>query len=85
MPFPYIHEAVKEKERKNLKGLFGFSFFHHSSLLTQFSSLILITHHLKYPNFLYPTRLAHVFSFSSLKFFYDLWDSLLEHHVSEYS
>ena len=53
---------------KKLKSQGAVWFFenNHSSLLTQFSSLI--THHLKYPNFLYPTRLAHVFIFSSLKF-----------------
>ena len=50
-------------------GLLGFFFFfHHSSLLTQFSSPI--THHLKYPNFLYPPVWHTSLSFSSLKFFY---------------
>ena len=37
----------------------------------------LITHHLKYPNFLNPTHLAHIFSFSSLTLFYFLWDPYL--------
>ena len=52
-------------------------FFYHSSLLTQFSSLV--THHslLKIPQFSIPTCLAHVFNFSSLNFFYFLWDSYL--------
>ena len=45
------------------KGLFVF-FFHHLSLLTQFLSLI--THHLKYPNFLYPTCLAFSASHHSI-------------------
>ena len=40
----------------NNKGLFVFLFFHHPSLLTQF--LLLITHHLKYLNFLISTHLA---------------------------
>ena len=68
------------------KGLFGFLFFitHHSSLNFCYSSLIthhssLTTHHPKYPNFPNPTRLAHNFSFSSLKIFYCLWDPLPEH------
>ena len=58
----------------SILALFGFSFFitHHSSLNFRHSSFI--THHLKYPNFPNPTRLAHVFSFLSLNFFYFLWD-----------
>ena len=43
--------------------LFGF-FFHHLSPLTQFLSLI--THHLKYPNFLYLTCLAFLASLHSI-------------------
>ena len=43
------------------KGLFGFlkTITHHSLFITQFSSLI--THHLKYLNFLYPS-VWHIFS-----------------------
>ena len=44
------------KSRQIFKALFGFFFFYHSLLLTQFSSLI--THHLKYPNSLYEVCLA---------------------------
>ena len=61
-----------------IKGLFFFFFFfitYHSSL--NFRHLSLITHHLKYPNFLYLTRLAHIFSFSSLSFLYFLWELYL--------
>ena len=58
-----------------VKSLFGFFLFHHLSLITQFSSLI--NHHLKYLNFLHPTHLAHIFNFSSLNFFYFLWDPYL--------
>ena len=52
-------------------GLLGFFFFfitHHSSL--NFRHLSLITHHLKYHNFLYPPVSHTSLSFSSLKFFY---------------
>ena len=44
---------------QNIKGQFGFKKNHHSSFLTQFLSLII--YHLKYPNFLNPTCLAHCF------------------------
>ena len=49
-------------------------FFFFSSFITPQS--IFVTHHslLKIPQFPIPTRLAHVFSFSSLNFFYFLWD-----------
>ena len=43
-----------------------------SSLITQFSSLI--THHLKYPNFLIPTRLAIVFNSHHSIISTVLWD-----------
>ena len=63
---------------KNKLKIRGCLVFKKSPLLTQFSSLV--THHLKYPNFLNPTRLAHIFSFSSLKIFYCLWDPCLTPH-----
>ena len=59
-------------------GMFGFFFFffttHHLLLFTQFSSLVtyhlsLFTHHLKYPNFLYPP-VWHMFSISHPSIFY---------------
>ena len=52
-------------------GAVSFFFFfitHHSSL--NFRHLSLITHHLKYHNFLYPPVWHTSLSFSSLKFFY---------------
>ena len=52
--------------------MFGFFFFYHSSPLTQFLSLI--THHLKYPNFLIPTRLATVFNSHHSIISTVLWD-----------
>ena len=50
-------------------------FFHHSSLLTQFLSLIM--HHLKYPNSLHPTHLDTVFSFHHSNISTFLWDLYL--------
>ena len=47
-------------------------YFHHSSLLTQFSSLV--THYLKYPNFLIPTRLATIFNSHHSIISTILWD-----------
>ena len=49
----------------------------HSSLFTQFSSLV--THHssLKIPQFSIPPVWHIFFSFSLLKFFYSLWDPYL--------
>ena len=58
---------------------FFFFFITHHSLLN-FCHSLLFTHHLKYPNFPNPTRLAHVFSFSSLNFFYFLWDHTWARH-----
>ena len=60
------------------KGLFFFFFFNHPSLLTQFSSLV--THNLKYPNFLYPPvwhifLLSHHSNISTV-----LWDPCLTPH-----
>ena len=52
------------------KALFGF-FFNHSSLFTQFSSLI--THHSKYSNSLHQVCLAPSLNLSSLKIFNYLW------------
>ena len=49
-----------------------FFFFHYSSLLTQFLSLI--THHLKYPNSLHEVCLA-----PSLKYFYYFVGPILTH------
>ena len=59
---------------RKIKALFGF-FFHHSSLLTQFLSLIM--HHLKYPNSLHPTHLDTVFSFHHSNISTFLWDLYL--------
>ena len=55
-----------------------FFFFYHSSLLTQFSPLV--THNLKYPNFLYPPiwhifLLSHHSNISTV-----LWDPCLTPH-----
>ena len=61
------------------KGLFGLKKMvtHHSSL--SFHNLSLITHHssLNIPQFPDSTCLAHIFNFSSLNFFYFLWDPCL--------
>ena len=46
-------------------------FFYHSSLLSQFPSLI--THHLKYPITLHKVCLASSLNLSSLKIFNYLW------------
>ena len=51
-------------------GLFGKKKKCHSIFITHHSSL-------KIPQFPNSTRLAHIFNFSSLKFFYFLWDSYL--------
>ena len=50
-------------------------FFYHSSLLTPHS--IFITHHLKYPNFLYPPVWHTSLNLSSLNFFNFLWTPYL--------
>ena len=97
-----ISQKKKQKKKKKRKGKLEISinfkisnlgpvwifFFHHSLLLTQFSSLnfshsSLITHYslLKILQFSIPTRLAHVFNFSSLNFFYCLWDPLLDSYL----
>ena len=55
---------------------------YHSSLLTQFSSLI--TYHLKYPNFLNPTRLAHYFQFLITQIFLFFMGLILEHLVKAF-
>ena len=56
---------------------FFFFFFITDQFSLNFHYSSLNTHHIKYPNFLYPTCLAHVFSFSSLNFFYFLWNPYL--------
>ena len=67
----------------------GYLVFKKPSLLTLHSIFVthLLIHHLKYPNFLNPTGLAHIFSFSLLKILYFLWDPpdpLPEHHTRVY-
>ena len=57
---------------ESLGAVWFFFFITPYSLIFVTHHSLLITHHLKYPNFLNPTRLAHIFSFSSLKFFYYL-------------
>ena len=58
-----------------------FSFFNHSSLITQSPSLI--THHssLKIPQFPIPIRLANIFNFSSLNFFLLFVGPIPKQHV----
>ena len=46
--------SIHRVHTHSLRGCLDFFFCYHSSLLTQFSSLI--THHLKYPNFPKPTH-----------------------------
>ena len=63
--------------------------FKKPSLLTLHSIFVthFFIHHLKLPNFLNPTHLAHIFSFSLLKIFYFLWDPpdpLPEYHTRVY-
>ena len=58
-----------------LRGYLVYFYFYHSSLLIQFSSLI--THYLKYPNFLYSPVWHTSLNFSSLNFSTFLWDTYL--------
>ena len=66
------HFCVMGDGNTKTKGLFGFFFFSFflffflSSLIT--SQSIFVTHHLKYPNFLYPPVWHTSLSFSSLNF-----------------
>ena len=57
----------------------GFFKNHYPSLLTKFSSFV--THHLKYPNFLIPTHLAHITQFLITQFFLHFVGPIPEHHV----
>ena len=77
LPFSihFVFNSTKhiQNSYENIRGcLIFFFFFHYSSLLTQFLSLI--THYLKYPNFLYPSVWHTSLNFSSLNFSTFLWD-----------
>ena len=72
-----------KKKKKNLRITLGpvWIFFNHSSLLTQFSSLI--THHssLKIPQLPTPYPFRHCFQFSSLKYFNLFVGPITDHQV----
>ena len=61
--------------------MFGFFFFHHSSLLTQFSSLNFHHSSYKIPQLPTPHPLGHCFQFSSLKYFNFFMGPIPDHQV----